>query len=827
MNVIGKKLAALGLAACLLLGLAACGDKEGGDSQQLSGTVYVPTFAGISANVEYVFQGCAGTDCFYFLGNVPGEEHEETNTWTDEDGEEHTETYTYYDYRTGLFRVPLTGGTAEELANFQQSELPEGAEGSIDISGLRVDSDGTLWVTETVYSYTFELPENFDEMSDNKWNYQTGETNTTTLRHLDATGTDIGSIDLTNLAEKAGLDVSYNTAIDSNGNIYTNSDTKLSVLDKDLNLLFTLEDDQMWGNLVVLGDGSVGLNSSYYDEEAQTGGYRLRVVDLANKDWGTVYELSQNTYEVYPGGGEFLFYYRNGDSVYGRKADAADGEKVFSWISADIDESNVQFFTFLEDGRVAAMMRDWADGSASYESALLTPTDASTLPPKTVLTYACMGLDYEVRNQIIEFNKSNSEYRIEVTDYAEFNTGEDTSAGLTKMNTEILAGHVPDFMSANSGMPIGQYAAKGLLEDLWPYIESDEEIGGRAGVMENALKAAEYDGKLYRVFKEFDIRTVIGASKVVGDRTSWTLQDLQAALATMPEGCAIFGMGDTKDGMLRNILACNMDSFVNWSTGECHFDSDSFKSLLTFCNSFPAEFDYDGVDWDTWENDDQRIMSGKQMLMAGYVDSFTGIQRYKAMFGGDISFVGYPMEDGSVGSSFMIMGNSLAMSSTSKNKEAVWSFIREMLLPRSNEEETGDTGDNGMVYRYSYNYPVNKKDFDKMVAEAMTEEFEVDENGQQVVDENGEPVKIAKDSYWISGGNGQEDQWVNVYAATQEDVDQVMDLFNSITSIWNYDENVFNIIQENVGAYFAGDRTVDDTANLIQSAVKLYIGEQR
>ncbi len=809
MKRLQKKLTVLLLAACLLLGLAACGEREGGGSEQISGTIYVPSFASITSDAEYIYQGCADNEYFYFLGQVPGEAHEETYTWYDENGEEHTETYTNYDYQMKLFRVPLAGGTAEALSSYEPTPVPDGMEGSVDVGNLRAGPDGSLLVTENMYTYSYDLPEDFNEETGSMWEYQTGQTNTVIVRKLDSSGAELESTNLSGLEEKAGVEFIYNTLIDNSGNIYVTSESKIAVLDKDMNLLFTLEEERMYGEPVILGDGTVGLRRSYYDEEKEASGTRLQVIDLAAKGWGTSYELSQSAYGVYTGGGDYLFYYLNGDSVYGQKADGT-GEKIFSWISANIDRDMVQVFTFLADGRVAALTRNWEDESIQYESAVLTPTDASTLPAKTTLTYACMGLGYDVRNKIIEFNKTSDLYRIEVQDYAEYNTGEDTTAGLTKLNTEVLAGRVPDIMEAGSSMPISQYGSKGLLEDLWPYIENDEEIGGRAGVMENALKAAEQNGKLYQIFSMFDIRTVVGSTQVVGERTSWTLADLQAAFATMPEGGTIFGESDTKEYMLNNILSCNIDNFVDWSTGSCNFNGDSFKSLLEFCNSFPEDFDWDNVNWDEYESDDTRIYNGKQMLKFIYLDSFSVPQLQKGMFGGDISFVGYPMEDGSIGSSFQPMGSySFAMSSTSKDKDGVWSFIREALLPQLEEEY------------WINDFPINRKDFERYMNDSMTIKYILDENGQQILDENGEPMKETRASWWIDDNNR-----IEVYSATQEEVDQVMDLYNSITSIWRFDDNIFKIVEENAGPYFAGDKTLEDTVNLIQSAVKLYIGEQ-
>ena len=417
-----------------------------------------------------------------------------------------------------------------------------------------------------------------------------------------------------------------------------------------------------------------------------------------------------------------------------------------------------------------------------------------------------------MRSQIIEFNKTSDKYRIEVRDYSEFATAEDSSAGLTRLNTEIVAGNVPDMLETGS-IPLRQYAAKGLLEDLWPFIEGDTDIGGRAGVMEHVLNAAEQDGKLYEIFTNFAIRTVAGPKNIVGDRMSWTLADLQEALAKMPEGCAIFGQTDTKTDMLSNVMAQNADSFVDWSTGQCRFDSEDFKALLAFCNSFPAEYDWENSQ-DEWEDPYTRIISGKQMLTSVYFsqlrwDFLENDGLFKSQ--GGAAFIGYPREDGGVGSGFTTNGG-VAMSAACKDKEGAWSFMRTRLLSQSTDEESA---------RYWSNFPVNKADFDKMVEEAMTVQYEQDENGQPLLDENGQPIEI-KETWWIS-----DDLQLEQGAVTQEQYDRFMALYNATDSVYYFDEAIYDIVADMAGAYFAGDRSLDDTAAQIQSRVTLYVNENR
>ena len=45
-----------------------------------------------------------------------------------------------------------------------------------------------------------------------------------------------------------------------------------------------------------------------------------------------------------------------------------------------------------------------------------------------------------------------------------------------------------------------------------------------------------------------------------------------------------------KSEIMYYLLAYNEEAFIDWSTGKCSFDSDEFKNLLIFANSFPSEF---------------------------------------------------------------------------------------------------------------------------------------------------------------------------------------------------------------------------------------------
>ena len=71
----------------------------------------------------------------------------------------------------------------------------------------------------------------------------------------------------------------------------------------------------------------------------------------------------------------------------------------------------------LSDSRVAALMQDWSTDPTTYQLIVLHRVDASEIKEKKVLTLACMYLDWDLRSMIVEYNKTNDEYRINVVDY--------------------------------------------------------------------------------------------------------------------------------------------------------------------------------------------------------------------------------------------------------------------------------------------------------------------------------------------------------------------------------------------------------------------------
>ena len=233
---IKKGLTAL-LAACMLLSLAACGKDQDEDAEKLSGTVFVPEFIDMDPKKNgEVRGGCTDGTYIYLL----------TSKYPDwEAGEEGDTTYS-------ILRLSVDGGEPEPLENFKVDTAPEGYDQSyVYLNGIRAGADGSIWVEESLSAYSYDLPEDFDPETGNIWEYDMLDSIEKNYHiQMDSTGAEITRVDVSGLQEKAGIDSMYSggTLFDPKGNIYVSTDGKIVVLDSSLNVLFSVEDENFWGD---------------------------------------------------------------------------------------------------------------------------------------------------------------------------------------------------------------------------------------------------------------------------------------------------------------------------------------------------------------------------------------------------------------------------------------------------------------------------------------------------------------------------------------------------------------------------------------------------
>ena len=777
-------------------------------------------------NVQYVNTMCTAGTTIFLTAYVQGDEIVQTDPDTGD-------TWLYYTQDLVLLSVDPDTGACTQLPNLQLPTVPEDCEGNVDCYNMAGSDDGTLWMLVNVYAAKYDLPADFDPNTMNKYDYPSTDMSTAYLMHVAADGSTIAKVDLSvtddGTDEEDGMGSNISSfAVDAAGNLYVTDYNYIYVLDAEGKLLFKIDDSQYSGSLCRLQPNQVGILWYNYAtgtaESTDENGQFFIPVDLETKTWGEKIKMPANVWNVYPGDDAYDFYYKNNDNIYGYTFASDTKDKLVDWMACDVDTSNMYDSGMLSDGRVVGMTQDWSSDTADYQLIVLHRIDASEVKEKTVLTLACMGLDWSLRSKIVEYNKSNDQYRIQVVDYSEYATDDDYNAGITKLTTEIISGSVPDLFLTSS-LPIDKYAAKGVVADLYTFMDGGSGLS-RDYFVPQVLKAIEKDGKLYELPTKFSVETAYALSSIVDQYDTWNVAAVQDAMAQLQEGATVFSTGWTKSSVLNNCLTRNLAAFVDWTTGKCTFDSEAFQQLLAFCNSFPDDSTSDDgiaysseaatvdtMDDPVWESDATRILSGKQLMATTSFYSFEDYIYNIYPVKDKVTFVGYPSESGEPGNSFYIQCP-MAISSVTKYPDAAWDFVSTMIRQTNEDAES------------MYAFPISQEAFDKKMTAVMTEQYQLDENGEQVDwDEDGEPDKMPIGSYEVVE-NG-ESTWQQVYALTQEDIDQILSVINSATGIVDYDDEILSIVSDEVSAYFAGDKDVQTTANMIQSRVNLYVQEQR
>lgn len=693
-------------------------------------------------------------------------------------------------------------GSLRRLEQYSPLQAPEDDQGRDDYYGssnldrLLIGSDGSLIALEELYISWFDGPES-ERNGDNQWAYRASERHYY-IRRLDADGAELSCSEMDfDLSGDAYLNL-YNAQLDEKGNILCTTDMMLLSFTPDGKLNYSYPLENYPDSLLLLNDGRVAL-TCWGDT-----GEELYYVDPEARALGEKVALPTQGYSFTAGGGGYDLMYTNGSNLFGLNFGEENGVKLLNWINVDVDPNQIGGFHVDPDGSILGLVTNWSGEKAACELFKIALVPASSLPVKQTLSLAVMYMDYQMQSKIIDFNRHSDTTRIEVRDYSEFNTEDDYTAGITKLTTEIMAGNMPDLLSLN-GLPYDQLASKGLLEDLYPYLDADEELN-REDFFPTVLQALEYKGGLYQVAPSFQILTLIGASSVVGDTPGWTYDDFNAALATMPAGCSPLDQYTTRGDILSRLVTLEMDRLVDWTTGKCSFDSQEYIDILNFANRFQATFDWDHYEWSEDESAETRIAEGRQMLMAASIYSVDDLLYNDFYFGGDATYIGYPTSEGA--GSMMTLNSSFGMSANCADKAAAWAFLRAVLSEEYQENIWG--------------LPINVNAFNKKLEESMTPQYQLDSEGNYVLDSEGERVQISR------GGVGMADGTVhNFYAMTQEQADKLLEVINTTTRVVSENDSLINIVLEEAEPFFLGQKSAEEVARLTQSKVSLYVNEQR
>lgn len=658
-----------------------------------------------------------------------------------------------------------------KLGTDTEEEIPLALEENAYATALGKDMEGNLLVGVTRYQ--------------EKENAQAMVLDQVIIRKLSQDGRELLALDLGNTFLTVPDFYISDLVQDKEGNFYICTGQDFYVLKPDGSLYFQIKGGYYIDSMFALKDGRIVV--SYYGDR----GYELKEISTKDRNLKDLTASVKFDYGVYQSGVDTDLLYTQESVLYSCNLTDEKPVKILKWIDYDVNSHDLETFTILPDGRIAALTCDMI-GNGGWELILLTKAKRSEVPEKTILTYGAQYISYFAERDIQAFNRQSDKYRVEVKEYGDATMEFSDKADL--FAADLTGGNAPDIIDLTyCPLPLETLISSGAVEDLNPYLDADTVIK-REDYVESAMRAYERDGKLYAIMPYFGVDVLVGKVENIGEGSSWTIDDMMKLFSEKGKGASLLP-GATKSGILEIMCTMNRDIFIDEVNGKCDFTGEEFKKILEFSNQFPMETDYD-------PNDSvlEELRSGEILLYRDIITSIQQYQMYEFMFGGPVNLIGYPTF-GESGLTFTANSTTVGMSSSSANKEGVWEFIR-FHITKSRQENVGSP--NG-------GFPILKSALEKQLEKDSTAEYESAPDGTKK-----EKVKAT----W-----GTMDFSVDVYAATDKQVEAMREMIENAQADCRMESEIFAIINEEAQGYFSGHKSVEDAASVVQNRVQLYLNE--
>lgn len=489
--------------------------------------------------------------------------------------------------------------------------------------------------------------------------------------------------------------------------------------------------------------------------------------DLSTK---TTYPLNSEYIASYNGKGSESVLLRDGTTLYAVDYKTNERRDLISLVKNGITSS---YYIRISD---TAFL-----GSAANKPVLIIEQDEGI--EVKVIKLATYDMSIELPRIVASFNGRSAEYKIDIIDYASLPEAGGIS-GLDKLNTDIIAGNLPDIFDL-SRIDRFKLQKNEVLEDLLPYFEkSDINYSDLSSCIKSVSQVGD---KAYSFIPGFKVSTYVAKSGIVKGEKLTPGEFVE--IANSGEA-AMFWKYMTRNDFISELLMYAGNDFLNMESGECSFNSQSFISLLEYSKTLPDKVSSGGEE--KW--DDEYYLNGEVNLYHAEVNDFAlnGKAQADTLFGGSSDFVGFPCE-GSFGSAITPFVH-LGMSRSSAVKDGVWEFYKHLLSSGYQEE---------MIK--THNLPA----FEKRLSEL------IDTNYKNLLQD---PPKI---NFPTEHGefNGE-------IKPTEKTIQEVKALLAKTNKILEYDKTVYDIVSEEANAFYAGTITAEKAADNIQARVGIYLSEQ-
>lgn len=409
--------------------------------------------------------------------------------------------------------------------------------------------------------------------------------------------------------------------------------------------------------LVKAKDGQVyaccmGAESLYFDAGEETGAAGKLPLP----------ELFQNRTIVSGMNSDYDFLVIGESMLYGWNVDDEKIVEILSFDACGLPSGNLSALICLKDHTFLGTA--WRTGDPNDRLFRLYAGDAAQEAEEKTLRIAGLGRPMVISSAISDFKALYPEYTTEYIDYSELYGDQ----AWQRVQIDLMHGNAPDLLFVN-GLPSEAFAKRGLLEDLYPWIDGDSDLR-REDFTENLLAALERpDKKLYMIPQSYTIATTAATETLGGSKEVWNYADINAVLADDPSLLAAF-YGEEGDLILSALLMHAVHSFLDYENAVSYFESPEALAFLTYLQNIKPhqELPYEA------ENEWEALLNGES-LFAEYTIYFAETFAETDRMAEGLAYPGYP---GAAGGSFYL-NLPMAIPVAAAEKEGAWEFLKMLI----------------------------------------------------------------------------------------------------------------------------------------------------
>lgn len=459
---------------------------------------------------------------------------------------------------------------------------------------------------------------------------------------------------------------------------------------------------------------------------------------------------------------------------------------AFTKLGCIVDEGDDHYAILLERS-------DLADHKTRIYFLTFDKAQSNPNAGKTILTAGFTGeIELSIGTAISEFNQTNPDYFVMAKSYAlsdedkssielEINSNLSTEAIISNnLMMDMLAGDGPDILINTANY--SQFNSDDYLMDLSSFI--DEEFAD--GVLfDNVIEASKTNGKLYQLPTTFVISGIITDEKYSNGKTGFTFDEYKTYVDDACNGAnPIAPDGGKIDAF--NAIYQTMSELMYDKNGNVDMENDVFEQIASYCmdniGQKPSGFVAPSSPLD-----------GMNLKLNSFVTlDCIAMYLYAKPMKNDIAFMGVPSVDGR--GPCITATSSIAISVSCCDEDGAKAFVKSLLI--------------------------SDKTFDQVLENPILV------SGAKAT--SAKIINMYNKSYEEQLENGSEVE-LNSFGFYYYDpalVDSYIDILKSANCTTAADMNIMVIIDEEIQAYFAGQKSIDEVTSIIQSRAQTVVDER-